>query len=330
MAEIRAIYDMPLWERLTYRLVLIPATRKALTKQTAQYAWMTTRPEWGPGRIDPFNPVKFHNLALSDDGTIGNSDMMPLWNLQTVAATPLRRFALHWDGLQTDLHETVVSGAIGDGMDYRAFPGAEKALAGMERFASRTLPPPSPFSPDRPAGDPLHVDAAAVAAGRAIYADACAECHDDGDARTRTPIPITELGTDRHRLDMWTEAAKARYGAYESGHDWGFRHFEKTDGYVAVPLTGLWLKGPYLHNGSVPNLAALLMPPAERPKVFWRGSDLVDAGNGGFVSRQGVDPQRRLWRYDTAAPGNGNGGHLWGTDLGPDEKAALLAYLKTL
>ena len=330
MAEIEAIYDMPLWERLTYRYVLIPATRNALMQQAAQFAWMDTRPDWGPGRIDPFNPVKFQNLRLADDGTIGNSDMMPLWDLQTVAATPLRRFALHWDGLQTDLRETVVSGAIGDGMDYRAFPNTEPALAEMERIISRTLPPSSPFSPARPADDPFHVDAAAVAAGHAIYVRDCAGCHDAGGARNRMPIPITELGTDRHRLDMWTEAAKERYLAYEPGHDWGFRHFEKADGYVAVPLTGLWLKGPYLHNGSVPNLAALLTPPAGRPKFFWRGSDLVDPENGGFVSAEGIDPQRRLWRYDTTLPGNSNGGHLWGTDLDPASKAALLAYLKTL
>ena len=330
MDEIAAIYDMPLWERVTYRFVLIPATRKALQKQAITFAWMQTRPDWGPGRIDPFNPVKFQNLRLADDGTIGNSDMMPLWDMRSVAATPLRRFALHWDGLQTDLHETVVSGAIGDGMDYRSYPQAAAGLAGMETFVSRMLPPTSPFSPRRPPGDPFHVDAAAVEAGRTIYVRDCAECHDAGGARTRTPIPIAELGTDRHRLDMWSPAAKERYSAYEPGHDWGFRYFEKTDGYVAVPLTGLWLKAPYLHNGSVPSLAALLMPPAERPAVFWRGSDLVDPVSGGFVSTPGIDPQRRLWRYDTAVPGNANGGHLWGTTLDPAAKAALLAYLKTL
>ncbi len=329
MEEIEAIYDMPFWERLIYHYVLIPATRAALVRQAAQFAWMDTRPDWGPGRIDPFNPVKFQNLGLSDDGTIGNSDMMPLWDLQSVAPTPLRRFALHWDGLQTDLRETVVSGAIGDGLDYHAFPATEPALAEMQRIISRTLPPPSPFSPARPASDPFHVDAAAVAAGWAIYVRDCAECHDAGGARNRTPIPVVELGTDRHRLDMWTEAAKERYLAYEPGHDWGFRYFAKTDGYVAVPLTGLWLKGPYLHNGSVPSLAALLTPPAGRPKVFWRGPDLVDAVNGGFVSVEGGDVQRRLWRYDTALPGNANGGHLWGTDLDPASKAALLAYLTT-
>lgn len=330
MQAIESIYAMPLWERLTYRYVLIPATRKALRAQAAQFAWMATRPDWGPGRIDPFNPVKFHNLRLPDDGTIGNSDMMPLWGLASVEATPLRRFALHWDGLQTDLRETVVSGAIGDGMDYGAFPATEPALLGMERFIATMQPPPSPFSPKRAPDDPLHVDAAAVEAGQAIYGRECATCHEPAGARFRMPIPIVELGTDRHRLDMWSQAALQRYLAYEPAHDWGFRYFAKAEGYVSVPLSGLWLRGPFLHNGSVPTLAALLMNPADRPKTFWRGSDLVDAVNGGFVSTPGVNSQRRLWKYDTGLPGNANGGHLWGTGLDPGSKAALLAYLKTL
>src|SRR5207253_5648069 len=68
-------------EKLLYRFVLIPVARKQLKKQAAAYAWSYQRPRWGPGRIDPFNPVKFGMLGLADDGTIGNSDMLPPWNL---------------------------------------------------------------------------------------------------------------------------------------------------------------------------------------------------------------------------------------------------------
>ena len=46
---------------------------------------------------------------------------------------------------------------------------------------------------------------------------------------------------------------------------------------VANELTGVWLRGPYLHNGSVPTLRELLLPPSQRPEEFYRGYDLIDA-----------------------------------------------------
>lgn len=261
MQEINAIADLPLWERALYRFALIPATRKALGELASDFQWTQTRPDWGPGRIDPFNPVKFANLALPDDGTIGNSDMMPLWALGPIASDGDGICAMHWDGLMTDLHETVVAGAIGDGMTWQSHARTRANLARMEEFARLQSPPPSPFRSDLAPGNPFHVDPAQVEAGRAIYARICADCHDPDGARFRQPIPAAELGTDRHRLDMWTIAARDRYSAYQDDYSWGFRSFRKTGGYTAVNLTGLWLRGPYLHNGSVPTLRDLLRPP---------------------------------------------------------------------
>ena len=270
MDEIAVIYDMPLWERLTYRFLLIPATRKALKAQAERFAWPTPRPDWGPGRIDPFNPVKFGNLRLPDDGTIGNSDMMPLWLMASTDPTALNRKALHWDGLLTDLHETVVAGAIGDGMDHKSWPRTEARLADMEDFVRHQAPPPSPFSTDLPEAIPTGWSAQPCSEARrsmiaiAPTAMRLRASHAHGDS-------VAEVATDRHRIDMWTPEARDRYLAYSPDYAWGFRYFEKTEGYVAVPLNGLWLRGPYLHNGSVPNLRALLDPPEARPAVFWRG-----------------------------------------------------------
>jgi hypothetical protein len=330
MAAITAIYDMPLWERLIYRYVLIPRVRSAFADQATRFAWTESRPDWGPGRIDPFNPVKFFNLDLPDDGTIGNSDIMPLWDLNLVAGDSTRQYSLHWDGLSTSLRETAIAGAIGDGMTYEGFAGATPTLDRVIDFIRLQKPPPSPFSPARAPGDPYHVDQAEVEAGKALYETHCASCHEPGGARFRTVISATELGTDRHRVDMWTEAAKDRYTDYrEGGYTWGFHAFHKTNGYLANELTGLWLRGPYLHNGSVPTLSDLLAPPDGRPATFFRGYDLVDPLKGGFVS-EGTPAERYGTRYDTASPGNGNGGHLYGTDLPDDDKQRLLAFLKTL
>jgi hypothetical protein len=105
--------------------------------------------------------------------------------------------------------------------------------------------------------------------------------------------------------------------------------FVKTNGYVAVPHDALWVRAPYLHNGSVPTLADLLEAPDRRPRVFYRGLDVLDPQKVGFVS-SGPEAESQGFRYDTSLPGNGNGGHLFGTSLTTDEKRALLEFLKTL
>ncbi len=89
--------------------------------------------------------------------------------------------------------------------------------------------------------------------------------------------PIAGLGTDRARLDSYTEAFRARQlEELFAGTPYQFKNFKKTDGYANLPLDGLWLRGPYLHNGSVPTLAALLQAPEQRPKAFIRGLDVLD------------------------------------------------------
>jgi len=67
----------------------------------------------------------------------------------------------------------------------------------------------------------------------------------------------------------------------------------------------------------------------ERPKVFWRGYDLYDPVNVGFVSR-GAEAERVGTKYDTRARAGSNEGHAFGTGLPPTDKDALIEYLKTL
>jgi hypothetical protein len=128
---------------------------------------------------------------------------------------------------------------------------------------------------------------------------------------------------------MWTPVAAAAYNKYVADPTWKFKSFRSTDGYVNVPLEGLWLRAPYLHNGSVPSLADLLKPVAQRPAVFWRGINDYDPTNVGYVS-EGPEAQANGFRYDTSGRGNSNAGHVYGTTLSEPDKAALLEYLKTL
>jgi hypothetical protein len=243
---------------------------------------------------------------------VGNSDMMPIWNMKG-----RQNAALHWDGLTTSLRETVLSGAIGDGASRKSI-----ALPNLGRIEQWLLNVPSPAYP-------FDVDTAAAADGRSVFDKQCAQCHASGGSRTGSVIPLEEVGTDRHRLDMWTEAASTTYNRFADGYPWDFGAFRKTNGYVAVPLDGLWLRAPFLHNGSVPSLEELLEGPEKRRQTFYRGYDVYDRTRVGFVSDDEA-ARRGGFLYDTRLPGNSNAGHLYGVDLTPAQKKALLEFLKTL
>ena len=120
--------------------------------------------------------------------------------------------------------------------------------------------------------------------GATVYRDRCAQCHAPDGTRTGSVIPLEEIGTDPHRLNMWTPAAATAYNEFARGYPWQFSGFRKTSGYVAVQLDGLWLRAPYLHNGSVASLEELLEPPDRRRASFYRGYDVYDPVRVGFVS----------------------------------------------
>lgn len=312
--------DLSWPERALYRYIIIPRTRDGLREQERRLAWMNSRPPWGRGRIDPFNPVKFHQLGLdpATDQTIGNSDMEPLWQMAKKSGN-----SLHWDGLNDDLTEVVLTGAIGDGATTLTGEAPSKSLPvddlkRIEEFIKRVRPPAYPFPIDR----------RLAARGERTFKNRCASCHEFGGRRTGTVIPLDEVGTDRHRLDMWTREAADRYNEYAREYPFDFSRFVKTNGYVAVPLDGVWLRAPYLHNGSVPTLEDLLEPPADRPKIFFRGHDVYDRRRTGFI-HQGGQASRDGFRYDVRVPANGNAGHRYGTNLPAAEKRALIEYLKT-
>jgi hypothetical protein len=101
--------------------------------------------------------------------------------------------------------------------------------------------------------------------------------------------------------------------------------------YESRVLQGIWATAPYLHNGSVPTLAELLKPPAERVKSFKIGN-AYDTTNLGLAVEQTQFVDSTLTTTDCSQlnSGNSNCGHDFGTHLSADEKKALLEYLKTL
>jgi hypothetical protein len=188
---------------------------------------------------------------------------------------------------------------------------------------------------------PFKIDKDLAAQGAPIYKKYCAECHgaDGKDFRGEYAgkvVPIDEIGTDRHRLDSYTYDVAVNQNMIFAGYgDERFSHFRKTFGYANSPLDGLWLRAPYLHNGSVPTLRDLLEPSAKRPKIFYRGYDVYDQKKIGFVGDVAEEKGKKFFLFDTdetKEPGNSNKGHegkRFGTELSAAEKDALVEYLKT-
>lgn len=105
--------------------------------------------------------------------------------------------------------------------------------------------------------------------------------------------------------------------------------------YKARPLNGIWATAPYLHNGSVPSLYALLSPVSERPSKFHTGNLEFDPVKVGYETGK----QPGLFLFDTSKTGNANTGHEFsakpgkgviGPLLSPEDRKALVEYLKTL
>ena len=62
--------------------------------------------------------------------------------------------------------------------------------------------------------------------------------------------------------------------------------------------------------------------------TFYRGYDVLDTQKLGFISTVPSEHGRPFFVYDTRQLGNHNGGHLWGTQLPPADKDAIVEYMK--
>ncbi len=300
-------------DALVYRLFVIRRTRTGILERAEVNAWFADRPPQGPGRVDTFNPYKrMFGFDMSADTTVGTADLPPLFSQRA-----RQGLWLHWDGNNDRVEERNKSAAIGAGATEDSLD-----LAALDRVAAWALDLPPPAMPaDR-------IDRTLAEKGAPVYQASCARCHDLGGEAVGQVTPLAEIGTDPERLQSFTAALAERMNTIGTGRPWKFTRFRKTEGYANMPLDGVWLRAPYLHNGSVPTLRALLFPD-ERPRVFYRAHDVYDWTRVGFVA-EGPDAEREGVRFDTTLRGNSNAGHLYGTDLPAADREALIEYLKTL
>ena len=306
--------DLSFIERMLYRFVVIPLTKRGVADLTDEFAWFDSRPDWGPGRVAVYEPVKYRIFEMEDDGIAGTVDHPSAWDQQARDG-----HQQHWDGNNDTYRERNVAVAVSIAI------GEEIDLDAIDRVSDLmwTLPVPE---------YPLPIDSGLAEQGRAVYDEGCGYCHAPDGSQVGRVVPLDSLGTDPGRLDSFSEALVERIADLtrdDTEYVEYYRPFRKTNGYVNMLLDGIWLQAPYLHNGSVPTLWDLLQAPDERPTVFYRGSDVLDGEKVGFINN-GPEADRFSFRYDTTLRGNGSGGHLYGTELSETDKWALIEYLKTL
>ncbi len=243
-----------------------------------------------------------------------------------------QRPAAQWDGaIISQLHRNLGAefGVIGDPAHLN-MDNANRTT----RLTQALPPPPYPFD----------VDMNAASAGAGLFQSACAGCHTAGNS---TIFPTSYVGSDANRANIWTafslsglqQALRAGCtdpvtcnnpdGSPVPDGDLA----RSTGGYMALPLDGIWARAPYLHNGSVPTLYALLT--GDRPAQFYRGNLVYDQKKVGFVADSAITAGAAL--YDTTRSGHSNTGHSSPDFLGninwknqPQLLYDLLEYMKTL
>jgi len=165
----------------------------------------------------------------------------------------------------------------------------------------------------------------------------------EGAALNLVGIMIKNRYYADHAIDYATQQCLEGFGALDLP--------QVVEGYKARPLEGVWATAPYLHNGSVPTLYQMLLPPERRDKKFFVGRREYDPVHVGFVTAPENEDDDGFW-LDTTEKGNSNRGHAFAADaatwrayladpkahplargvIGPeftdDERYALIEYLK--
>jgi mono/diheme cytochrome c family protein len=188
---------------------------------------------------------------------------------------------------------------------------------------------------------PYAIDDELAAQGEPIFEENCSRCH--GTYGAEETYPNLVIGLD----EVQTDPVLAREGllSAKDAVAWLNRSFfgevataAPAEGYVAPPLDGIWATAPYLHNASVPTLAAVL-DSSSRPTYWTRDfqSRAYDREAVGLVHEslaygkegaENADEAKSI--YDTTLPGYSNQGHTFGDALTDEERRAVVEYLKTL
>ncbi len=192
-----------------------------------------------------------------------------------------------------------------------------------------------------PPAYPFPFDKALAERGRGVFESTCSSCHGtygpSGHYTTRA-IAVTYVGTDPLLAAGSAQFTPVVVDWFKNSFFGELSRMEPQAGYVAPPLDGIWATAPFLHNGSVPTIEALL-DSKKRPKYWTWSFDTKDFDTAtlGWIYRdvdhgQDAEPNEaaRSRIYDTTKAGYNNSGHTFGDALNDGDRKAVVEYLKTL
>ncbi len=148
MREINLVTDLPWDDRLAYRFLIIPMTKKRLIEREKQFAWIYRKdfPDWGRGRDDSMNLTKYFMLELPMDDSFGPDDIPPIWNLKKYSVPGT---TMNHAGDSHDAYSVIIDSALGvvgaAPKDNDEFLGHIKWL---QDYLSNLPPPKYPFPID--------------------------------------------------------------------------------------------------------------------------------------------------------------------------------------
>lgn len=312
LAEIGNFTKLDWIDRFLYRFLIIPASRERILKGGEHLLW-SYRSEiaaWGRGSDGPTYSSIYVRDDPRPDGRYGSSQFPPIWNLAKYHGKNGRGQPqqLNATGDGRDVYSVITDSILGLlGRGQHDSGQIERDAKALSTYLERKPAPSYPYD-QKDRIEPEKVDK-----GRTVFEKACATCHAENSPLVGRPMRVADVQTDPEYAAKWINMASADY----------------VPSYIVPHLDGIWLRGPYLHNGSVPTIWDLLTSTSQRPKHFYRGYDMLDSERLGFVS-QGDDAKRYGTPFDTTKKGNGNQGHEYGADLLDDEKTALIEFMKTL
>ncbi|MFI5152316.1 MAG: hypothetical protein ACHQET_03225 [Chitinophagales bacterium] len=187
----------------------------------------------------------------------------------------------------------------------------------------------------KPPAYPGPINRSLAKEGGVLFVKNCSKCHGnygEGGEYPNLLIPESVIQTDSILLRSNYQSSQFIDWFNNSWFSQGDHpaRLEPFYGYIAPPLDGIWITAPYLHNGSVPTMEAVLNSKL-RPKYWSRDFDnpAYDYQKLGWSFESHETPEIGKV-YNTDLPGYGNYGHYFGDKLTDKQRKSIIEYLKTL